>query len=230
MFAEMLLTFLVGGGVIFAVFVLCFNTTKVPTNTTTKGKQQNKKKKKKNKKSNKNANNHIKKPKFVNITPKTIVQMKPKIKIDDHDNLISVFRAHIGEITGIAWHQSGKYLLSASKDKYIYIWENPTDSRVSTTFISSCKTKDNGYFSALHSIITPATNSNEDEKKSDDPFVAWSATSNAIFASTNGSFGLNSYELGMSPISKKVRLQMTRYVTLNHMEIDRSFKLYIHSQ
>merc|ERR1712228_1005627 len=143
--------------------------------------------------------------------------MKPKITITDHPNLISVFRAHIGDITGIAWHQSGKYLLSSSKDKYIHVWENPTLSQISATAIVSAKTKDGGYFSALRTIVTPnyvpqeGTKINDDDQKEEieDPFASYSDAHNAVFASTNGSFGLNSYKLKMAPLAKKIRLPMT---------------------
>lgn len=219
MFADLLLTLVIGGGIAFLIFILCFNTKKIPINEGGK-KKQNKKKKKKKKGKNKNGNsNNYKKFKLTNITPKTIVDLKPKINLDDHENLISVFRGHIANITGIAWHQSGKYLLSSSEDQHIYIWKNPTTPTVTASFIGSTQTVDNGYFTTLHSVISPnyvheETKFDEENKESEDPFKGYTKIQNSIFASTNGSFGLNSFELKLS-INKKIRFQMTRSVILS---------------
>eukprot|EP01084_Bolivina_argentea_P268525 456117_1 len=141
-------------------------------------------------------------------------KLKPEINLSQHPNLISVFRGHSLDITGIAWHQSGKYLFSSSKDKCLSIWQNPKQSQSTYDSLLNIKAKDKGYFCALNTIIKPIHNTHDkhidyDEKKDDSihSFNEYNNLSNSIFACTNGVYALNSYIIKCT--QKSIQLQMT---------------------
>eukprot|EP01083_Nonionella_stella_P087818 244461_1 len=222
MLTEIFLTGLFTAGIAAVIFLLFFNTKTVKI-------QDKKRNKKKGKKSKKNASNKPKPLSFKNKFTHA-AKVKRKIKLADHEHLVSVFRAHTGDITGVAWHQSGKYLISSAKDKYIYIWENPTEAQVTSTFIGSVKTQDNGYFSCLNTIITQPSKQNhtdpygsyqeEDEEKKQNPLRLFDDLSNSVFASTNGCFGLNSYHLKFAATAHKIRCQLTSNLQTEFMTED----------
>jgi len=143
---------------------------------------------------------------------------KPKVILEDHENLVSIFRGHTGEIKGIGWHQSGKLLLSASNDKMVYLWGNPTQSQQTWEPLGKIKTEDNGEFSTLNTIITiddekekkqqydDNDDNNDDDhkgkgkgknkrKKAFNPLKNYNDLSNSFIATTTGCWGLNSYSL-----------------------------------
>lgn len=218
---------MLGAGVIVIIFLVCFNTKTVEL-------EPERKKKKNKKKGNKNQskqavakkNKTQKKPSFkaTNLRKK-----KQKIKLEENENLVFVARAHNDDITGVAWHQSGKYLLSSSKDKFIYLWEDPTKSKITNEFIGSVKTQDNGYFSAINTIITVNDNDkdnqqqqyydDDDDKKKDDPLNKYNDLSNSVFAATSGCYGLNSYSFKRAATSNKIRLGITRYDCRNYKKV-----------
>jgi len=244
MIVEVLLTLLMGAGVCVIIFMVFFNTKTVELNQKDNKKRgKGKGKKGKNQQSKKSPKAKIKPSKSNKSNKKAPVIFynpalnKPKVKLEDHENLISMFRGHTGEITGIGWHQSGKCLLSSGKDKMIYLWGNPIESQQTWEPLGKIKTEDDGYFSMLNTIVTVKddkekkeqqwNDDNDDEKgkKNKDkhnPLKNYSDLSNSVFAATNGCFGLNSYGLS------KPQKQQNNNTKYNYRKASVSKEIKIH--
>eukprot|EP00484_Ammonia_sp_Unknown_P024267 CAMPEP_0197051464 /NCGR_PEP_ID=MMETSP1384-20130603/26131_1 /TAXON_ID=29189 /ORGANISM="Ammonia sp." /LENGTH=501 /DNA_ID=CAMNT_0042484033 /DNA_START=31 /DNA_END=1536 /DNA_ORIENTATION=- len=218
--AEIVLTLLLTAGIGTVVFLVFFNTRQIEVDN--KDKKQNKQKAKKPAKKKAKKSGHKISIKHLKQKGSRPSDFKAKIKLEDHDNLVSVFRGHTNDVTSVAWHQSGEYLFSSSKDKLIFVWEQPTKSTITDYDAGSIKTEDNGYCSALHTIVTVDEKDEtqdqyvEDTKeaKTDNPLADYSEIANTLIATTSGSFGLNSYLFRWAPstkpgISTRYELELT---------------------
>lgn len=219
MIAELIITTCFVGGVGAIIFLLFFNKTKTtkqspkrknrkhptPKKTKRDKKQQKPKQKSQSEIDVERAVAKIKKK----MNP---ALLKPDINLSDSEHLVSVFRGHIGNITGVAWHQTGKYLFTASEDRWMYCWEDPTTPRILVEeHFGGIRSKDGGPFTALNTLVTAPEEKVvdplyvdhavvEEEKKKDEanPLWRYNVPKNSVYASTHGSFGLCAceFELG----------------------------------
>ena len=97
---------------------------------------------------------------------------------------------------------------------WIYLYENPTSSGISTVYISSHKAEDGGHFSSITTIIKPELNEqkttqsyiNDDEEKENklNPLKKYDVIANTVFATSTHGYGFNSYQLSFHPNSPQV--------------------------
>ena len=252
MIAELLLTLCVGGGIAAVVFLLFFNTAKKPekpqknkpNRSPNKHKSKKKKKPQKTKPKKKSHSELDVERKAAELLSKVNpALLKPAVALSDSKHLVSVFRGHIGDITGsaditgLAWHQSGKYLFTSGRDKMIYCWQNPTTPKIETEeHFGSIKSLDGGPFTALTTWVTAppiedavdplyidhALVEEEKKREEENPLGKYDAVQNSLFASTHRSFSLcgATYELAELEVPdgrrkktfrKQMKISMTRF-------------------